>query len=206
MRPFLEAPHFLVRPFQQVHAGRAAARSCIARLSGGAGISVDEPREQQRIEFAALDQPRDPYGNVSGELVDESALDISSGLVAAAERPSLVGRRLSQPLNAGDLVTRRQIAPATRAPGPDERLYALAIPSETVTGLHLQASDQVEIVVTTDKARPEQADTRVVLPVVTVFSVGSQQSSSAFGMSASTEAREVDVLDLALVGAQEPGQ
>jgi Flp pilus assembly protein CpaB len=83
--------------------------------------------------------------------------DVAARLVAASERGTLVGRRLGQPLNAGDLITRRQVEPATRQLGPGERLYALPIATDTAAGLHLQASDQVEIVVTTNKTRPEQA-------------------------------------------------
>jgi len=80
--------------------------------------------------------------------------DVASGLVAASERPALVGRRLAQPLNAGDLLTRRQTEPATRQLGAGERLYALQIPNETTLGLHLQPADRVEIVVTTNKRGP----------------------------------------------------
>jgi Flp pilus assembly protein CpaB len=131
-------------------------------------------------------------------------------------------------LNAGDLVTRRQVEPATRTLGPAERLYALPIASDTAAGLHLQANDRVEIVVTTNKTRPEQAETHVVLPVVRIFSVGAQETSSGFGVAASTDrgalgsgksttivlrtddagyqalarARQVGDLDLALVGAE----
>ena len=39
--------------------------------------------------------------------------DVAATLVAASERDALVGRRLAQPLNGGDLVTRRQVQPAT---------------------------------------------------------------------------------------------
>ena len=39
--------------------------------------------------------------------------DVAASLASASERPSLVGRRLAQPLNAGELITRRQTAPAT---------------------------------------------------------------------------------------------
>jgi Flp pilus assembly protein CpaB len=154
--------------------------------------------------------------------------DVAARLVAAAERATLVGRRLGQPLNAGDLVTRRQVEPATRQLGPGERLYALPVASDTAAALHLQASDQVEIVVTTNKTRPEQAQTQVVLPTVTVFSVGSADSSVGFAVGGSTDrglgtsklttvvlrtddagyqalarARQVGAQDRALVGAQD---
>jgi len=160
--------------------------------------------------------------------------DVAAKLVAAAERTTLVGRRLGQPLNAGDLVTRRQVEPATRHLDPGERLYALPIASDTAAGLHLQSSDQVEIVVTTDKTRPDQAVTRVVLPAVTIFSIGSSEANSTFGVGGSSgqsglgsssskfttvvlrtddagyqalaRAREVGDLDLALLSSLETGQ
>jgi len=139
------------------------------------------------------------------------------------------GRRLTQPLNAGDLITRRQTEPVTRQPGSDERLYVLPVPSETALGLHLQHSDQVEIVVTTNKARPKSAETHVLLPAVTIFSVGGAASGGAFGAtpgnaqsglgtSKSTtlvlradeagcqplaKAREIGDLDLSLVGSRD---
>jgi Flp pilus assembly protein CpaB len=156
--------------------------------------------------------------------------DVAVGLVAASERSTLIGRRLAQPLNAGDLITRRQAQPVTHQLGADERLYALQLPSETALGLHLQPADVVEIVVTTNKSRPEAAETHVVLPAVSVFSIGGSESSGAFGVGASTDrsglgasnsttlvlrtddagyqalarARGIGDLDLALVGAQEP--
>jgi len=156
--------------------------------------------------------------------------DVASSLVSARERPSLVGRRLAQPLNAGDLITRRQTEPATHQLGAEERLYALQIPNETALGLHLQPADQVEIVVTTNKTRPQDAETHVVLPAVSIFSIGGSESSGAFGVSSNTDrsglgasktttlvlrtddagyqalakAREIGDLDLSLIGSQEP--
>ena len=156
--------------------------------------------------------------------------DVATALVSGSERSALIGRRLAQPLNAGDLITRRQTQPVTRQLGPDERLYAFQIPSETALGLHLQAADVVEIVVTTNKSRPEAAETHVVLPAASVFSVGRSDSSGAFGVGSSSDrsglgssksttlvlrtddagyqalarARQIGDLDLSLVGAQEP--
>jgi Flp pilus assembly protein CpaB len=155
--------------------------------------------------------------------------DVATGLVSARERSALIGRRLAQPLNAGDLVTRSQTQALTRQLGPGERLYALQIPSETAFGLHLQPADVIEIVVTTNKSRPEAAETHVVLPGVTVFSIGGSESSGAFGVGSSTDrsglgtgksttlvlrtddagyqalarAREIGDLDLSLVGSQD---
>ncbi|MEP7022122.1 MAG: RcpC/CpaB family pilus assembly protein [Pseudonocardiales bacterium] len=162
---------------------------------------------------------------VAAALPDE----IAARLVAAGERGGLIGRRLDHPLNAGDLVTRRQVEPATRQLGAGERLYALPIATDTATGLHLQPSDQVEIVVTTNKTRPELAQTQVVLPTVTIFSIGSSDSGVGFAVASTSDrggsgssrlttvvlrtddagyqalarARQVGDLDVALVGAPE---
>jgi Flp pilus assembly protein CpaB len=189
-----------------------------------------QPRSVEVLRAAHDVQPGQVLQAADLQVVGEALPDdVAAGLVSASERSALIGRRLAQPLNAGDLVTRRQTLPVTRQLGPDERLYALQIPSETALGLRLQAADVVEIVVTTNKSRPEAAETHVVLPAVTVFSIGGSESSGAFGVGSNTDrsalgtgknttlvlrtddagyqalarAREIGDLDLSLVGAQE---
>ena len=103
----------------------------------------------------------------------------------------------------------------------------MSLPAETVAGLRLQPGDQVEIVVT-NKSQRQQSDTRVVLPLVAIFSVGVQDASPAFGVASGSDrvsasgrsttvvlrtdaagyralanARQTGDLDLAVVGAQE---
>jgi len=190
-----------------------------------------QPRTVDVLRAAHAVQPGYVLQSADLQVVAEALPDdVASSLVSARERPSLVGRRLAQPLNAGDLITRRQTEPATHQLGAEERLYALQIPNETALGLHLQPADQVEIVVTTNKTRPQDAETHVVLPAVSIFSIGGSESSGAFGVSSNTDrsglgasktttlvlrtddagyqalakAREIGDLDLSLIGSQEP--
>ena len=188
-----------------------------------------QPRTVAVLRAARDVQPGEVLQSSDLQVVAEALPeDVAATLVPAAERDALAGRRLAQPLNGGDLVTHRQVAPAAHTLAPDERLYALPVPAETAQGLHLQAGDQVEIVVTTNRTRPDQAETRVVLPAVTILSIGSSQASPALGVSTGTDraglgtgrlvtlvlrtddagyqalarARQVGDLDLSLVGGQ----
>jgi Flp pilus assembly protein CpaB len=191
-----------------------------------------QPRTVEVLRAAHDVQPGYVLQSADVQVVAEALPDdVAASLASASERPSLVGRRLAQPLNAGDLITHRQTEPATRQLGPGERLYALQIPNETALGLHLQPADEVEIVVTTNKTRPEVAETHVVLPAVSIFSIGGSESSGAFGVSTNADhsglgtsktttlvlrtddagyqalarAREIGDLDLSLLGgSQEP--
>jgi Flp pilus assembly protein CpaB len=186
-----------------------------------------QPRTVAVLRAARDVQPGEVLQSSDLQVIAEALPeDVAATLVSAAERDALAGRRLAQPLNGGDLITHRQVVPAGHTLGPDERLYALPIPAETAQGLHLQSGDQVEIVVTTNRTRPDQAETRVVLPAVTIFSTSSSQTSPALGVSASPDraglgtgklvmlvlrtdeagyqtlarAREVGDLDLSLMG------
>jgi Flp pilus assembly protein CpaB len=189
-----------------------------------------QPHTVEVLRAAHDVQPGDVLSSADLQVVAEALPDdVAASLVSATDRRSLIGRRLAQPLNAGDLITRRQTEPAIRQFGAAERLYALQIPSETALGLRLQPADRIEIVVTTNKSRPEAAETHVVLPAVSIFSIGGSQSSGAFGVAASSDrnglgssktttlvlrtdeagyqalakAREIGDLDLSLVGAEE---
>ena len=188
-----------------------------------------QPRTMQVVRAARDVAPGDVLQLSDLQAVDEALPDnVAAGLVPASERATLVGRRLAQPLYAGDFVTRRESEPLTRQLAANERLYALDVPSQTMLGLQLQPNDSVEIVVTTSKTQPQAAETHVVLPSVAIFSVGGAQTSSAFGVNTSgdrtganqtttlvlrtdeagyqalAKAREIGDLDLALIGSPEP--
>ena len=188
-----------------------------------------QPRTVQVLRAARDIRPGEALQSPDLQVVAEALPDdVAAGLVSASERDSLAGRRLAQPLYAGDLISRRQTEPVTHQLAADERLYALEVPSQTALGLHLQPNDRVEIVMTTSKTQPQVAETHVVLPMVSIFSIGGAESSSAFGVTTSNDrsglgtnqtttlvlrtddagyqalarAREIGDLDLALVGTE----
>jgi Flp pilus assembly protein CpaB len=97
--------------------------------------------------------------------------DLASTLVPASARGQLVGQRVPQALNAGELVTRRRLeAPARQIPA-DQRVYTLDVPAETVTSVDLQAGDQIEVAVVTNPNQPTQASSQLILDRVTIYRV-----------------------------------
>jgi Flp pilus assembly protein CpaB len=104
---------------------------------------------------------------------------VAATLVPATEREALIGRPIGQPLNQGELVTRgRVIAPIRRIP-PGQRVMTIPVAAETAAGGQIQVGDEVQILVTINKARPEQAQTFTVLDRATVYAVGMREASSA---------------------------
>jgi len=118
-------------------------------------------------------------------------------VVPAAEREQIVGHPLGQALGRGDLVARHAVVDtATRIP-PDQRVLSIPISPVTAAGGQLTAGDEVEVLVTLDKTRPEQARTETVLPRVTVYAVGHDAASPFAGSeSSSGGARTVAWLSL----------
>jgi Flp pilus assembly protein CpaB len=112
--------------------------------------------------------------------VNEPVSDaVAATLVPATERDALIGRPIGQPLNQGELVTRgRVIAPIQRIP-LGQRVLTVPVAPETAAGGQIQVGDEVQILVTINKARPEQAQTFTVLERATVYAVGLRDVSSA---------------------------
>lgn len=104
--------------------------------------------------------------------------DVAQVLASASERDSFVGRRVSQPLNAGELVSRRQLQPPSRQIPAGHRVYTVPVsPEAAAGGQAVDVGDDVEIVVTINKGQPDQARTQVVLPRAKVYQVGRQGAS-----------------------------
>jgi Flp pilus assembly protein CpaB len=104
--------------------------------------------------------------------------DVAQTLAPASERESFVGHRVGQPLNAGELVSRRQMKAPGRQIGAGQRVYTIPVsPEAAAGGQAVDAGDEVEVVVTINKGLPDQARTQVVLPRATVYQVGRQDAS-----------------------------
>lgn len=136
--------------------------------------SVDVLRAARDVPAGAVLQAEDV------QVVSEPLpAEISTTLVPAGERQLVVGRRIGQPLNTGELITRRRLEAPTRSIPAGQRVYTLYVNAEAVSAVNLQAGDQIEVAVVTDKNRPEQARTDVVLDRATVFSVNRPDSGSS---------------------------
>ena len=104
--------------------------------------------------------------------------DVAQVLVPAGERDSFVGQRVGQPLNAGELVSRRQLQSSARHIAPDQRVYTIPVsPEAAAGGQAVDVGDDVEVLVTVNKGQPDQARTRVVMPRARVYQVGRSGTS-----------------------------
>src|SRR2546423_1386087 len=89
---------------------------------------------------------------------------------------SLSGKPLAEPVHTHQVIVRAQVVNGPIL-GPDKLAMTVAVKAETAAGGRLKQGDAVEVLVTTDKGKPESRTT-VVLPRVTVFSVGYDQRLS----------------------------
>ena len=112
--------------------------------------------------------------------------DVVQVLAPAEQRDAFVGRRVGQQLNAGELVSRRQLQnPAHQVP-PGQLVYTVPVsPEAAAGGQAIDAGDDVEVLVTVNKGQPDQARTQVVLPRARVYQVG--RSGASYSPLGSTD-------------------
>jgi Flp pilus assembly protein CpaB len=135
--------------------------------------TVEVLRATRNVPIGAILQASDVVP-VSEGLPD----DVAQVLVPASERDSFVGQRVGQPLNAGELVSRRQLVAPARQIAPDQRVYTIPVsPEAAAGGQAVDAGDDVEVLVTVNKGQSDQARTRVVLPRARVYRVGRSETS-----------------------------
>ena len=95
---------------------------------------------------------------------------------------SVVGKQLAEPAHANQLLNQRQVSTRPRL---EDGQMVLAIPvrTDSAAGGRIRAGDGVAVIAT--DSRSGSGASRVVLPRVTVYEIGREQSSS-FGSSASS--------------------
>ena len=104
--------------------------------------------------------------------------DVVQVLAPGSERDAFVGKRVGQQLNAGELVSRRQLQAPARQVAPGQRVYTIPVsPEAAAGGQAVDAGDDVEVLVTVNKGQPDQARTQVVLPRARVYQVGRSGAS-----------------------------
>lgn len=149
----------------------AAAVAVVYSVNRGAQPStVDVLRATRDVPVGAVLRP----GDLS-PTSEALPADVAQALVPASERDNLVGQRVGQPLNAGELVSLRQVQRPGRQIPPGQLLYTIPVsPEAAAGGQAVDAGDQVEVVVTVNKGQPDQARTQIVLPRATVYRVARQ--------------------------------
>ena len=104
--------------------------------------------------------------------------DVVQVLAPADQRDAFVGRRVGQQLNAGELVSRRQLQNPAHQVLPGQLVYTVPVsPEAAAGGQAIDAGDDVEVLVTVNKGQPDQARTQVVLPRARVYQVGRSDAS-----------------------------
>lgn len=95
---------------------------------------------------------------------------IYQAAVSAEEQSELIGKQLAEPAHAQQLLVRGQLT--GRPPlGPGQLALTIRVGSDTAVGGRVRPGDAVQVLVTTNKGRPESR-TAVVLPRVTVYDIG----------------------------------
>ncbi len=106
---------------------------------------------------------------------------IYAAAVPAAEQAGAIGKQLAEPVHPQQILARAQIS--HRPPlAPDQMALTIAVNPETAVGGSVRTGDAVQVLVTTNKGKPE-AETAVVLPRVIVYDVGRDQRSLVVGTS-----------------------
>ena len=131
--------------------------------------------------------------------VDDS---IYQALVPAGERTGVVGKVLAEPLHARQFLGRAHVSDQP-ALAPGQLAMTIPVSAETVAGGRIRPGTHVQVLVTTNKGRPESR-TQVVLPRVAVYDVGRDGRASVVNTSATgTTAAEAAPTSLTVVVTQD---
>ena len=109
---------------------------------------------------------------------------IYQAAIPADELTTLIGKPLAAPVYAQQLLVRSQVS-ARPVLAADQMILTIPIVPETAAGGRLRHGDQVQVMVTLNKGKPE-ARTSVVLPRATVYDIGYEQRLAAVNTDGST--------------------
>ena len=116
----------------------------------------------------------------------------------------MIGRKLAEPLHAQQLLARAQLS--GRPPlGPGQMALTIQVSPDTAAGGVIRPGDSVQVLVTTNKGRPESR-TSVVLPRITVYDVGNDDQTTVINTGGSDDADRDDrgsISSLTLIVSQE---
>lgn len=123
---------------------------------------------------------------------------IYQAAIPAGDLRSLIGKQVGEPIYAHQLLGRAQISTRPGL-GSGQLALTIAVGPDTAVGGTLHPGDQVEVLVTTDKGKPE-ARTSVVLSRVTIYGVGYAEPLGAVNVDgAGSVANPASVRSLTLI-------
>lgn len=155
---------------------------------GGSVVFWTTSTDTRAVLVATRDRPAGATLGPSDVAVTSARLDdaIFAATVPAEEQSTVVGRQLSEPLHAQQLLARAQLS--GRPPlGPGQMVLTIRVSPDTAAGGLIRLGDSVQILVTTNKGRPESRTT-VVLPRVTVYDVGRDDQTTVINTGGANDA------------------
>lgn len=154
--------------------------------TGGSLAFWTASSDTQTVLVAARDLPAGARIGAADVAVARVRLDdaIYRTTVPAAEQASLVGRQLSQPVSANQLLSRTHVSNRP-ALAPDHLAMTVPVAAVNAAGGRLQPGDAVQVLATFAKGRPESR-TAVILPRVTVHAVEYDERLAVVNTSASS--------------------
>ncbi len=105
--------------------------------------------------------------------------------IAADQLQSIVGKPLSEPVHAHQLLVRQQLS-SRPALQPGQLALTVPVSPATAAGGRIRTGDHVQVLVTTSKGKPE-SKTSVVLPSVEVYDIGFDQRSTIVNTSSGSD-------------------
>lgn len=166
---------------------RALIGACLAlaALAGSLAFWVGST-DTRGVLIATRDLPAGAILRAADLAVVYLHLDdtLYTAAVPADALDSLVGRQISEPLHAQQVLARAQVAERSGL-APDQVAITIPARPDTAVGGRVRPGDSVQVLVTVgDKAKGE-AHARLVLERAQVFDVGRDAASSATGSGAS---------------------
>jgi len=160
---------------------RALVGVLLMLVAVGGSIAVWTTEQDTRgVLVAARDMPAGTTLTSDDLTVSRARLDdsIYQAAVPAASLNSIVGRQLSEPAHANQVLARAQLSsrPTLAA---DQMVIAIPVRPETAVGGRVRAGDAVQVLSTNTKGEPMA--THVILPRAVVYDVGQDEEGASRG-------------------------
>ena len=145
---------------------------------GGSIAFWSTSTDTRAVLVATRDRPTGATLGASDVAIANVRVDdaIFAAAVPAEEQATVVGRQLAEPLHGQQILVRAQLSgrpPLTSG----QMALTIQVSADTAAGGLIRPGDSVQVLVTTNKGRPESR-TSVVLPRVTVYEVGRDDQST----------------------------
>jgi Flp pilus assembly protein CpaB len=164
---------------------RALVGILLMLVATGGSIAVWSTEQDTRgVLVLARELPAGATLQAADLNVTRARLDdpVYQAMVPAESLGSVVGRQLSEPGHANQLLARVQVSNRPRL-AEDQMVLAIPTRTDAAAGGRIRANDAVQIIATDKK----DGTSRVVLPRVTVYDVGRDQGSSLSSNSSSQQ-------------------